>query len=74
MSGLRDERFQRAKELYITVRCNSNENLPVFGDWVRLWNLVDHLVEVDCDSIIVPAKCGTYHVQHLFTPEKDGTT
>ena len=35
---------------------------------------MDDLCEVDCHCIIVVAKCGSHHVQHLFTPEENGTT
>ena len=74
MQGLRDERLDCTKKLLITIRGDLNEDAPVFGDWERFQDLVDDLGEVDRHCIIVVAKSGSHHVQHLFTPEENGTT
>ena len=74
MGGLGVKRFQRGRKLFVTICSDVNENAPVIRDWERFDHLMNHLVEVDRDCIVVVAKSGSHHMQHLFASEDDGTT
>ena len=69
-----NKRFQRGKELKVTVGSNSNENLVILRNRM-LWKFFfDYLGKVDLHGEVVPFECRHYLMEDSFALEEDGPT
>ena len=66
------EIFQCREEVWVSVRNNVDEYLPVIRNRVRLWCLFDDLGKVDSGGVVVKLQSRVDLVQGFFTLKEHG--